>query len=65
MINEIMIVGDSLTSDMEGGNRAGIQCCWYNPGELLNTTGVYLDAEIRNLDEIRVLLKTGGDICCR
>lgn len=28
--SEIMIVGDSLTSDMRGGNNAGIVCCWYN-----------------------------------
>lgn len=29
--DEIMIVGDSLTSDMKGGNNAGIVCCWYHP----------------------------------
>lgn len=29
--DEILIVGDSLTSDMAGGNNIGIKCCWYNP----------------------------------
>lgn len=29
--DEVMIVGDSLTSDMQGGRSAGILCCWYNP----------------------------------
>ena len=28
---ETLIVGDSLTSDIRGGNNAGILCCWYNP----------------------------------
>lgn len=28
---EVMIVGDSLTSDIQGGNNAGILCCWFNP----------------------------------
>lgn len=28
---ETLIVGDSLTSDIQGGRNAGIACCWYNP----------------------------------
>lgn len=31
---EILIVGDSLTSDIQGGIQAGIQTCWYNPERL-------------------------------
>ena len=27
----VMIIGDSLTSDIEGGCRAGIVTCWYAP----------------------------------
>ena len=30
-LSEIMIVGDSLTSDIRGGMNAGIRTCWYNP----------------------------------
>ena len=30
-LSEVMIVGDSLTSDMQGGINAGIRTCWYNP----------------------------------
>ena len=26
-----LIIGDSLTSDIEGGRRAGIKTCWYAP----------------------------------
>ena len=30
--SEIIIIGDSLTSDMRGGNNMGIKCCWFNVG---------------------------------
>ncbi len=52
----ILIVGDSLTSDMRGGNNAGIRCCWYNPHGKENTAGVRLDCEIRSLWEIEEVL---------
>ena len=29
-----LIVGDSLSSDMQGGNNAQISTCWYNPAGL-------------------------------
>ena len=46
-----MIVGDSLTSDMQGGNNAGIICCWYNPNRKTVSTDVKIDYEIdRNAD---------------
>ena len=47
-----IIVGDSLTSDMLGGNRAGVATCWYNPEGLKNFSEVRIDYEIRNLNEI-------------
>lgn len=50
---ECMIVGDSLTSDMQGGKNAGILCCWYNPGNKENTTGIELDYQIHNLWEVK------------
>lgn len=49
---EILIVGDSLTSDMRGGNNAGIVCCWYNPSGEENHTDVRVDFEIRRLNEV-------------
>ena len=56
--NEMMIVGDSLTSDMQGGNNAGIVCCWYNPQHLENTKNVKIDYEIDHLWQIEEILKT-------
>lgn len=54
---EILIVGDSLTSDMKGGNNAGILCCWYNPQKKENTKGLCIDYEIQNLQEVKDILE--------
>lgn len=54
-----MIVGDSLTSDMRGGENAGIVTCWYNPEEKPNDKGVRVDHEIRDLHEVEALI--GGE----
>lgn len=51
-LDEILIVGDSLTSDMKGGNNAGIKTCWYNPKHSENTQGVHIDYEIEKLNDI-------------
>ena len=49
---EVLIIGDSLTSDIKGGNNAGIRTCWYNPGHAVNDRGVRVDYEI---DDLRAL----------
>ena len=49
---EILIVGDSLTSDIQGGNNAGIMCCWYNPKNIKNETNLRIDYEIDDLQKI-------------
>lgn len=48
----VLIVGDSLTSDITGGNRAGIRTCWYNPKGEPNLTAAQADYEIRDLHGI-------------
>lgn len=48
----VLIVGDSLTSDITGGNRAGIRTCWYNPNGEPNLTAAHADYEIRDLHGI-------------
>lgn len=54
--DEVMIVGDSLTSDMRGGNNAGILCCWYNPQGEAGDKNLRIDYEIENLQQIRDIL---------
>lgn len=54
--DEVMIIGDSLTSDMQGGNNADILCCWYNPKGLENKNGVKIDFEIDNLQKLWAII---------
>ena len=54
---ETLIVGDSLTSDMRGGNNSGILCCWYNPfGEINSEKDLRIDYEIKHLWELLKIL---------
>lgn len=53
---EVLMVGDSLTSDMKGANNAGMLACWYNPKGQVNDKGVKLDYEIKDLHEALELL---------
>lgn len=53
---EAIIIGDSLTSDMRGGNNAGITNCWYNPRHLKNETDVKIDYEIDKLTDVYKIL---------
>ena len=55
--NEVLIVGDSLTSDMQGGNNAGIRCCWYNPKGAPAPEHLKIDYNIRDLREILTILE--------
>ena len=50
--DETIIIGDSLTSDIQGGNNAGIMTCWYNPDGKPRNKDVKIDYEIRSLREV-------------
>lgn len=50
--SEIIIVGDSLTSDIKGGNNAGIPTCWYNPNKKTASSEYKINYEIQNLNDI-------------
>ena len=53
----VLIVGDSLTSDMHGGEVAGIDRCWFNPHGVENTSGVEVTWEIRRLPELLAIVE--------
>ena len=55
-LSEMMIIGDSLSSDMRGGILAGIHTCWYNPRGEEKPADMPIEAEIRSLTEIEGLL---------
>lgn len=50
--SSILIVGDSLTSDIQGGNNAGIVTCWYNPLGDKAPDKYRIDYEISDLHQI-------------
>lgn len=53
-----MIVGDSLTSDIQGGRNAGILTCWVNPKHAPRDPAIPADFEIENLSCLQTLLET-------
>ena len=56
-ISEVLMVGDSLASDIAGANIAGIESCWYNPYSLENKSEVEADMEISHLNDLAGILK--------
>lgn len=54
--DEVIIIGDSLSSDMCGGNNVGITCCWYNPKKEANQSDLQIDYEIADLRELKEIL---------
>lgn len=55
--SEVLIVGDSLTSDIQGGINAGILTCWYNPENKPLPAQYRVDFIIRDLHELVRCLK--------
>ncbi len=51
-----LIVGDSLSSDIRGGNNAGILTCWYNPTGQKAPEDLRIDYEITDLHQVFDLL---------
>ena len=49
---QVLIIGDSLTSDIRGGNNAGIKTCWFNPKGKVNDKNVHVDYEISSLYQL-------------
>ena len=47
-----LLIGDSLSSDMAGGENAGIDTCWYNKLGERNTGAVPVTYEVKKLADI-------------
>lgn len=54
--DEIVIIGDSLTSDIQGGNNAGIAVIWYNKEHKKNNSNLRIDYEINDLQLLKTIL---------
>ena len=53
---EVLIIGDSLTSDMRGGQDFGIATCWFNPAGQPLTDGLAPTYQIAHLSALLPIL---------
>ena len=56
-MQDYIIIGDSLTSDILGGINSNIKTIWYNPSRKNNNYDFSPDYEIHELDEVLNILK--------
>ncbi len=47
-----LVIGDSLSTDIQGANNAGLPCCWVNPAGAPRREGLQVDYEIAGLREL-------------
>lgn len=52
--SRVLMVGDSLSSDIQGGNYYGIDTCWFNPTQLQNDSPIQPTIEIHSWNEFLV-----------
>ena len=50
--NHALMIGDSLSADIQGGNNAGIDTIWYNPHHLENHTQAQPTYEIHSYQDL-------------
>lgn len=53
---EAIIIGDSLTSDIQGANNAGIACCYFDHNRVEVDGSLRIDYIIHDLSELRNIL---------
>lgn len=57
----VLMVGDSLTSDIAGGVAYGLDTCWFNPQAKPCPAGLQICYEVRRLDEVLDLVKVPAE----
>ncbi|MGG0285797.1 YjjG family noncanonical pyrimidine nucleotidase [Peribacillus butanolivorans] len=55
---KVLIVGDSLTSDIQGGIDYGIDTCWFNPHQKENNLGIKPTYEIWKLIDLMQVIES-------
>lgn len=55
-VEQSLIIGDSLTADIKGGQLAGLDTCWFNPKMKLNDTEIIPTYQIHKLEELYQIL---------
>ena len=54
--NHALMIGDSLSADIQGGNNAGIDTIWYNPHHLENKTQAQPIYEVDSYQALQEIL---------
>ena len=55
--SDVLIIGDSLSSDIQGGVAYGIDTCWYNPVNEPQLGDLPITYQIQHLSELLTILK--------
>jgi YjjG family noncanonical pyrimidine nucleotidase len=50
---DVLLIGDSLSSDIQGGADYGLDTCWFNPAGLERPPSLAITYEITRLEELR------------
>lgn len=57
---EVLVIGDSLSSDMQGGLDYSLDTCWYNPKLLPLPPELYVRYQIQQLQDLFAIVTRGG-----
>lgn len=58
---EVLLVGDTISSDIKGALRAGVAACWYNPTGKKNYSSLTPHYEVRTLPELFDIVGIGAE----
>ena len=61
--NRMLLIGDSLSSDIRGGQGAGCHTCWYNPQRKPLPDDVRPDFVIKDLAQVMDILEDVAPRC--
>lgn len=55
--DEVLLIGDSLSSDIRGGSNYGIDTCWFNPEQKQAPTDLAITHQLSALADLPALLE--------
>ncbi len=58
---KVLVIGDSLGSDIQGAANAGLDCVWYNPKGLANDRGLPVALEAKSFAQILAFLDVAAE----
>lgn len=59
--SETIVVGDSLSSDIKGGNRFDLDTCWYNPKNVTISKDIIPTYTAYSFDEVYRIISEGSN----